>query len=81
MPGCKIMEYHELYKFSFEIRIFCDTGDFQIRKHKIIGNEVEGSNCFNIARFFICPAPFLAEACVSPCRRTTKRSKSLCHIA
>ena len=42
--------------------MICDSGDFQIRKHLKIGNEVEGSNCFNIARLFICPAPFLAEA-------------------
>ena len=81
IPWCGIVEYYELYKFCFEIRMFCDSGDFQIRKHLKIGNEVKGSNCFNIARFFICSAPFLAKACVSPGRRPTKRSKSLCHFA
>ena len=71
------MEYYELYKFYFEIRMFCDSGDFQIRKHLKLGNEVEGSNCFNIAWLFICSAPFLAKACVSPGRGPTRRSKSL----
>ena len=81
IPWCGIVEYYELYKFCFEIRMFCDSGDFQIRKHLKIGNEVEGSNCFNIAWLFICSAPFLAKACVSPGRGPTRRSKSLCHIA
>ena len=42
--------------------MFCEYADFQFRKHLKIGNEVEGSNYFNIAQLFICPAPFLAEA-------------------
>ena len=35
--------------------IFCEYGDFQIRKHLKIGNEVEGSNCFNIDRLLFLP--------------------------
>ena len=61
--------------------MFCESGDFQIQKHLKIGNEVEGSDCFNIAWFFICSAPFLAKACFSPGGGQTKRSKSLGHIA